>query len=811
MKKFVFAILMACSLAIGMGKFKMIKTLWVDIAFEEGLERQAFLLAQEADKIYSKLSEEFNLHLAKRPTVYLIDKTDISNGFANPLNNVIVIYPNDIDPYILTPNYKNWVTFCFTHELAHLFISNNFADYFSPLKIFGHAVPASLQSILIPMYLHEGLATYFETYITGTGRASDTLFENYMDVAKSSDVGVRYASSINSRRWLAGGPSYVQGLSLLKYIETKHGHDAVMKLFEKISQNPLSGFYRSLKTVLSDREIKDWLSIKNYSTKGEKLSETLLSISKLDLNAWRIYYAARKYNGEEAIYYYDTFAEENVKLIDVDNVISFAVNRTRLIAIARYANENGSSISKLYLYSGSVKDLQITGIVDIAWMNDFELAMIRQQNGQRTIEVYDLRNRETRKILEPKENLIPLQITASEDKIIFTAKTQNQVDLFMIDKEAHIMNLTNNIFTEVSPKLISNSLYFCADYSGKFTPYLLDIENGKLLEISATDAISSLILYDKIYYFKAVPGGFSLFRQDKVLDHEIHLSFKEFSPEPLKSVILDEEQYFYDSIKPRFVLPFPYFSPSLEGTDYGLGVAAGFWDDLMDNYAIFGFIWSWENWAAKLLLNSGKDALFSIQFDQKDQQFSLRTELDVPFRINKSTVSEKVDLIAGIEINETLSLTPDLQVIYTTGSVGGKLHQQSFPDLALWISALPDFRIGFSKAFLIKDFLLQLFGQAAKEFVQYGAHVVIPGPLLNIGTVDGFCATDSINFSAGFSNTLSAKENSYKIWFRSVFNSHIAYQIPLPIFVEIGLQSDQGYIKIGLEDILSEFLGMKNH
>lgn len=807
MKKIAFFLLVIPILVSASGRFNLIRTLWIDIAYQDNLERHAMILYKKADEIYQRISREFGFTLDPRPIVYLIDKTDIANGYANPLNNVIVIYPNEIDPYVFTPNYEEWVTFCFTHELTHLFLANSFSPYISFTSFFGHAVPAAIQSVLTPFYLHEGLAVYYETFISDSGRGKDRLFADYMEEAKKSDLGLRYASSLNTRRWLAGGPSYVQGFSLLNSIERKYGHEKVMELVRKFTQDPLAGFYRALKNANLQNDLEDWLAKPLQTQEDGRISEILLRASKLDINAWRIYYIAEKYNGEEAIYYYDTFAQEHVKLFDVNNIVSFSINRTRMIALARYVQEKDSTVSRLYLYSGTVKDLGIEKVVDLSWINDFELAMIRQdEDGKRFIDLYDLRDRRLKRIFGPDKSIVPLQITASDDRIVFTAKIDGQIDLFMIDKDRSIKRLTNDKYSKLSPKLLSNELYFCADYSGRFDLYLLDINNKQISKMNIEGSISGIVLNNLTYSFKVVPGGFGIFKQQSQPEVKMNFEIHGFELSTFESAKMNDVQSYYDSMKLRFVLPFPYLSFDSGRLDYGAGFATGFWDDLMDTYMIFGCVWSWENWIAQFMIKSQSDSSLTVQFDQKNNLFTLSTELNIPFYINKRLMDEKLNLILGMNLDQTLFLNPRVRVLYSLGKVGGKLHQVTFSDVALWSDVLPNVSVGFAKAFLFKDSIFRFYSQVRLTDFQYGADLIIPGPSVNFGSIDGFWAIDSVNFSPGFSVKIDNDKTVYDIRLKTTFNCHVIYQVPIPFSVTVGVREGKGYLNFSVEDVLSLFL-----
>lgn len=105
MKKFVLTILflLPVPLVWAIGNFNMLITQHVDVLYENGLEMAAYRLYQKADEIFESLEKRFESSPKTRVKVYLL-KSDVSNGYANPLNNVIVIYVSDMNPYSSHPD-----------------------------------------------------------------------------------------------------------------------------------------------------------------------------------------------------------------------------------------------------------------------------------------------------------------------------------------------------------------------------------------------------------------------------------------------------------------------------------------------------------------------------------------------------------------------------------------------------------------------------------------------------------------------------------------------------------------------------------
>ncbi len=786
-------------LCFATGKYNFVRTSHVDVLFTDGLDLTVFPLLQKADEVYEKLVKEFGFNLKDRPKVYLIGGTDVANGYANPLTNTIVIYVNNVNPLIMTPNYDDWVLFCFTHELSHLFLMNSFAPYVESLSIFGHAVAAAVQSVLTPMYLHEGLATYLETHITGFGRGMDPLFETYIRNARMADTNLKYASSLTTSRWLAGGPSYVLGYSLLSKIRDEYSHEAVMELVRKFSEDPLKTFGVALAESTHESFLDEWLTKLEVPKDGEFLSEKLLWPSKVDINAWRIYYIGKKYNGEEALYYYDIFSKKTVKIADINNCLSFSVSKSGKFAVARYIPLNNSIISKLYLHSDITIETSVENVVDLAWLNDNELVLVRQENMKRFIDLYDVRTKVITRLFGPFENIVPMQITADSERIVFTAKVGNNIDLFMTDRSGMVYRLTEDNNVKLSPKLINEELYLCADYSGRLQAFLINLKDYTLWNLGGEDLISVLAYEGKVFGIQVVPEGYQLsqFTIDrKMFGHISERWFNNFGK--VVGVQIDSNIYF-DSLKPRFWLPVGYF----DNSGWFFGTLIGFSDDLLDQLILLQVGWSESGSTLKLDVSAEKSVSFSFRLNATNQNSAMSAALIFPFYITRGLRDETLSARLGITLETPMNADLLLGCFYSAGQVGGKLHGLSVHETEIWANLLPNLEIGFSRAFLFKDVLASFSIFTNFEAIGYGWRIVLPRVRFDFGSDDGFWNVDGINFVLG--NTTLFKNHTFEhsVYLKTVFNVDIFYQIPVPVFLTVGFQNNVPYVKFGIENILS--------
>lgn len=795
MKSLCLIFLLVVSAVWAAGIFNMLSTKYLDILYDEGLTRAAYRLSQKADEIFENFVAEFRISLRKRPRVYLL-KSDLSNGYANPLNNVIVIYVNDMNPYQFTPNYEDWVVFCFRHELAHLFLTNKFSPYIEKLSVFGHSVAAAVQSILTPMYLHEGVAIVYESKGQNGGRANDVLFDLYKQNALATDIGLKYASSINTTRFTPGGASYTIGYALLETIEKKQ-KDAITKLVDDFSKDPLATFYRHLRKFVSPEELREaWSNVKP-SFDGERLTEISLLPSKLNVELWRIYYIFRGYDGASAIYFYDIFEGRSHKLVEVSNIVSFSVNSKREIAIVRMTFQEGRYVSKLLLWNGSVTELNLDHTVDVSWLNDEKLVLIVQESDVRKIKILDVKKSLVHDVTIPND-LTPLQITASKNRVVFTAKKADSVDLYMFENE-RLLKLTSDGKTKLSPIILDDVVYFVGERKGELRACKLDLLTNQFYELDVSRCISAVQNEGYIFSVKPLPGGYALFKESiKVVDQRVE------EPKPvfgngwlkLEDVDLPSVRY-YDTMKLRFLIPFPWID--LIQKDFGAGAVVGFWDDLIDNVLVGAFAKTINTSYGQVLFNSSGGLELSLSM--LNEKFVI--DLIVSGNRPKGLKNDVFSVAMGLDVSNE-GTVPRLAFGYALGRVGGLIHLKTFADFSFTIRVLPVMYFELSKAFSFNKLLFRVSGGLGLHGPAYAMEIVLPTMKTNFGSFDGFLALDGFALNFGM---LRGVDEEY--WAKLYFNGHISYQIPLVAYIKLGLKNEKFFVQVGFEEILGSLLRVK--
>lgn len=156
------------------GRLRTITTTHFHVHFRAEHETLARRAASYAETAYTGLSRELTPPRG-RIDLAISDNVDASNGYAQlfPTNRVVIfaVPPITIQELRFT---DDWLKLVITHELAHIF----HLDRARGIWAIGRAVfgrnPLLFPNSLTPSWVKEGLAVYYETLLTGSGRNAGT-------------------------------------------------------------------------------------------------------------------------------------------------------------------------------------------------------------------------------------------------------------------------------------------------------------------------------------------------------------------------------------------------------------------------------------------------------------------------------------------------------------------------------------------------------------------------------------------------------------------------------------------------------------
>ena len=224
-------------------KWRTIRTVHFQVHYSPGLEDHARRAAVNAEEAYTALSAEL---VPPRGPIDLVlaDNVDFTNGFATPFpTNRIVIYVHPPVTSSALRFYDEWSALVITHELTHIFQLDRARGWWRLAQaIFGRS-PPFMPNAYTPAWLTEGLAVYYESRITGSGRLEGTEHGMVARAVAIEGSGRRLDEvSLATSRYPGGQSAYVYGSLLFDYLSETRGAEHVPEFVERVSRAPLPFF-----------------------------------------------------------------------------------------------------------------------------------------------------------------------------------------------------------------------------------------------------------------------------------------------------------------------------------------------------------------------------------------------------------------------------------------------------------------------------------------------------------------------------------------------------------------------------------------
>lgn len=213
-------------------RYLMFKTEHFRVVFPDGMEAFARRAADRAEWAYFALTEHFMEPPSGRIALVITNYTDRPNASATPIpdNRVVLISTPDIASRTLNW-YNDWVDNTLVHELTHIFhLDRNEGAWKVAQTIFGR-VPFLFPAFYQPKWVIEGLATYNESRLTGSGRAYGSAFESLLNNdANGGAFRTVDAGDGLSPIWPSGQTPYAYGGLYFRDMAETYGDSAVSDL-----------------------------------------------------------------------------------------------------------------------------------------------------------------------------------------------------------------------------------------------------------------------------------------------------------------------------------------------------------------------------------------------------------------------------------------------------------------------------------------------------------------------------------------------------------------------------------------------------
>jgi hypothetical protein len=244
-------------------QWKTIETPHFRIHFSPALEQMARRTAPNAERAFALLSRELVPPRGKVDLV-IADNVDYTNGYATPFpSNRIVIYAHPPVDDAALRNYADWSQLVVTHELTHIFHLDRAKGLWKLGRYVVGRHPALFPNEYLPAWVIEGLAVYYESRLTGTGRLEGS--EHYM-VARAAAEERAFPRlgevSLATTRFPGGETVYAYGGFMFDYLSRTRGEKSIRDFVEftsgAIFPLTLNGKSNRVFGVSFDRAWKQW-------------------------------------------------------------------------------------------------------------------------------------------------------------------------------------------------------------------------------------------------------------------------------------------------------------------------------------------------------------------------------------------------------------------------------------------------------------------------------------------------------------------------------------------------------------------------
>ena len=221
--------------------WRSLETSHFRVTFSEGMEPLARRAVSQAERAFEALSEVFLDPPGGLIQLLLTDHTETSNGFASavPYNRIIVFVRPPMEGGSLS-HFDDWMQLVITHELVHVFQ----LDHRGPLGSLIRSVLGrweagwpTFPAFDLPLWTTEGLATYYESSLTTSGRVRGSYIDMVLRMAVLED-GLERLDQVtgSSPNWPAGDRVYVYGATFFDHLSDTYGEERLGAFADAIAR-----------------------------------------------------------------------------------------------------------------------------------------------------------------------------------------------------------------------------------------------------------------------------------------------------------------------------------------------------------------------------------------------------------------------------------------------------------------------------------------------------------------------------------------------------------------------------------------------
>jgi Tol biopolymer transport system component len=497
--------------------------------YHSGLEGLAERSLELAEKAHETLSPRLEWVPNEKTHIVINDKTDAANGSAGVFGrNVININAMPPEPEGVLGYYNDWLNILILHEYVHI-LHLDTKSGLAPLlnTIFGKQVNPNQ---ILPRWYIEGIAIYYETDITGTGRLANSLWDTWIRMAALEgpffDLGTFTGSPTH---WPFGNTPYLYGSYFIDYIVDKHGEDFIPRFNHiygsRIIPYSMNQAANEICSQTFDEMWQEWHAHANgkaLAQRTEVIAEGRTPVEDITHTSGQHSSPSLRPSHNEFTYLHSDFqSDAHYRICQTDNLNcsklteidgasgthSWTPNGQNLIFSRQQVDKNVYRYHELFSFTPKTESVrQITSnqrAIDLDTSpRSGRVAFVSTDDGTTELRLSPLPGAETYET----ETLVDAESRARGDwtsqqisgpqfgpagqKLFFSwwRASTGQRNLWLYDVSAEdgdrLKQLTETPHQELDPFFDGKHLYFTSDRDGIFNIYRMDLASGTTTKVS---------------------------------------------------------------------------------------------------------------------------------------------------------------------------------------------------------------------------------------------------------------------------------------------------------------------------------------
>lgn len=503
------------------------------VHYHNGEERSAKVASKIAEEIYGPVTSLYGHEPDQKVSIVLKDYDDFSNGAAYFYDNKIEIWAPALD-FDLRGTH-NWLRNVVTHEFTHIVqiqTSMKFGRRFPGIYLqwlgyeaerrqdvlYGYPnviVSYPVSGFVVPSWFAEGVAQYNRPQLSYDNWDShrDMILRMY---ALDGNMLSWSEMSVFGKTSLGNESSYNAGFALVKYISETYGPDAIPRIARNLSRwsaMTIDGAIERALGIDGKDLYKEWREhlVAEYVRRTGRImqnrveGETIGSVGfgnfypAFSPDGKRIAYTSNKtadYFGLSSVYVYDTESKKEEELCDkVHSSLSWSPDGSKIYySRINRDNPHWSSLSDVYEYDlERKKETRLT--FALRAMNPSvsrdgkKIAFAIESDGTMNVGVVDKDGSSYRRITNflNGEQVFTPKWSPDGAAVVFGCSLKEAQDIMRVGvSDGKIDTLIAGEDDSRNPVYSPDGrrIYFVSNRTGIFNIYALEIESGKVEEIS---------------------------------------------------------------------------------------------------------------------------------------------------------------------------------------------------------------------------------------------------------------------------------------------------------------------------------------